>query len=124
MRVLPLLWLWMISGCATEQQNQALERPNMEQQKVIDEVDTAVQQAIKRQDYRLYLTQGRRPVLPGLEQTSIESIKGVCGTKYLSESGDVIRGEDAKRDRIARYNFAKAYNLRMFKHCKKMHSGD
>ncbi|KZN58544.1 hypothetical protein [Pseudoalteromonas luteoviolacea] len=120
MRVLLLLCVWFVGGCAAEQQRQELESTDSAQQKMSNDVDEAIKRAVERQDYRLYLTQGRRPVLPGLEQVSVESIKGSCGTKYLSETGDVIRGEDAKQDRIARYNFAKAYNLQMYALCKKL----
>ncbi|KZN69869.1 hypothetical protein [Pseudoalteromonas luteoviolacea] len=118
MRVLLLLWVWFVGGCIAEQQK--MDSTDTVQEEMNNDVDEAINRAVKQQDYRLYLTQGRRPVLPGLEQTSVEMIKGHCGTKYLPETGDVIRGEDAKRERISRYNFAKAYNVKMYELCKKL----
>ncbi|AOT11056.1 hypothetical protein [Pseudoalteromonas luteoviolacea] len=81
-------------------------------------VSQAVASALRDKDYRLFATTGRRPVFPGLEKLAFSMLKAKCGVKYLSGSGDVLKSEQDKQQRLERYEYAKAYNIEMYAKCK------
>ncbi|MDK1288356.1 hypothetical protein [Pseudoalteromonas umbrosa] len=87
--------------------------------KVQKDVSDAIEHAVEKNDFRLYATTGRRPVFPGLEQLDFEELKSLCGLKYLPSSGDVIKSEQAKQQRLKQYEFAKSYNLKIYARCRK-----
>ncbi|TQF67916.1 hypothetical protein [Pseudoalteromonas luteoviolacea] len=113
-----LACLGLMIGCAHEQP-QGSKQSNMNKRSDDLNVDVAIEKALENKDYRLLLTQGRRPVSPGLEHIPIEELKDRCGTKFLTGMGDVIKSTAEKKARVAKYNFAKAYNLKMYAICQK-----
>jgi len=78
---------------------------------------TALAQAKKNNDSRLYATKGRRVVIVGIDQEHFEQAKKLCGIKFLAESGDVLKSEQDKVARRANFQFAQAYNQIIIREC-------
>jgi len=73
--------------------------------------------AKKNNDTRLFATKGRRVVIVGIDPEKFEQVKKMCGIKFLSNSGDVIKNEQDKAARLANYRFAQAYNKQIVGGC-------
>ncbi|TMO90488.1 hypothetical protein, partial [Pseudoalteromonas ruthenica] len=73
--------------------------------------------AMDKQDFRLYYTTGRRPVVPGFEQFEFKALEARCGVKAMPGSGDTLRSEADKAARAEAYQYARAYNLKIYDAC-------
>ncbi|MCF6439224.1 hypothetical protein L1077_07270 [Pseudoalteromonas luteoviolacea] len=111
-----MLSAWLLAGCADgygEHQNESTTDMTLQK-----DVSDAIARAVEDKDFRLYATTGRRPVFPGLEQFDFDELKVSCGLKYLPSTGDVIKSEQDKLQRLKQYEFAKRYNLKIYARCK------
>ncbi|MCF2857607.1 hypothetical protein L1286_09005 [Pseudoalteromonas sp. SMS1] len=115
-----LACLWGVVGCTGQSLSQGPEQTSTVTKSDVLNIDVEVEKALENRDYRLFLTQGRRPVSPGLEHIPIEKLKAHCGTKFLAGTGDVLKSAEEKKARVEKYNFAKAYNRKMYALCQKM----
>lgn len=82
------------------------------------QVSLAIEKSITQGDFRLYNTQGRRIVVPGFETFSLSKLQQMCGIKPLAGTGDVLKSEEERLKRKAKYQFAKSYNQKIYKLCK------
>lgn len=77
----------------------------------------ALSEAMDKQDFRLYYTTGRRPMVPGFEQYEFKALEARCGVKVMPGTGDTLRSEADKAARTQAYQYAKAYNLKIYDAC-------
>lgn len=100
-------------GCLSDDGNK--------EQLISEEITNSVSQEIIKaealSDYRLYVTMGRRSVIPGFPNKNFASLKSNCGVKLLSGSGDVLKSREQQKKRMLKYQFAVEYNLRMYDIC-------
>jgi hypothetical protein len=80
-------------------------------------LDQAVSQALAMEDFRLYYTTGRRPVVPGFEQLAFKELEAQCGVKAMPGTGDTLRSEADKKARSEAYRYAREFNIKMYEAC-------
>ena len=85
---------------------------------VSTEVEKKVASAAQKGDLRLIAFSGRRTVVPGYENEDIVSLKKTCGLVFERNSGDVVKSDKDIDDRNKLYDFAVAYNTKIYKLCK------
>lgn len=104
--------LLLLTACQQEAPiNEAAERQSTRVQQQLVE-------AMAAGDYRLWISGGRRPVMPGIDPGEFDAIKQRCGTKLLADTGDV-RGDDAQYQRRQQaIEFAKDYNQQILRLCR------
>ncbi|WP_046004614.1 hypothetical protein [Pseudoalteromonas rubra] len=84
---------------------------------VDDKLQQALTEAMDKQDFRLFYTTGRRPVVPGFEQFAFKDLEARCGVKVMPGTGDTLRSEADKAARSEAYQYAKSYNLKIYDAC-------
>lgn len=77
----------------------------------------ALAQAKKDKDTRLFATKGRSVVIVGIAPENFVQAKQLCGIKFLSGSGDVLKNAQDKATRRANYQFALRYNQQIMSGC-------
>ena len=85
------------------------------------EVDTELEQALMKNDFRLYATAGRRVVFPGIANQDIGFVIETCGRKFIAHTGDTLTSDQSDQQRLLRNHqiaYAQAYNQHMIKHCR------
>ncbi|QTL37596.1 hypothetical protein [Pseudoalteromonas viridis] len=82
-----------------------------------DALAQALAEAMDKQDFRLFYTTGRRPVVPGFEQLTFKDLEARCGVKAMPGTGDTLRSGTDKAARSEAYQYAKNYNLKMYDAC-------
>lgn len=112
-----LLFSLVACGQSTVQQTPSKPEPRDNN---INKVRTAVEQALKKRDYRFYATSGRALAFPGLNQDSDARLIAQCGHKFTPNTGDVLKSEADKHHRKNQVAFAKAYNQLMLEHCRSL----
>ncbi|WP_125717218.1 hypothetical protein [Pseudoalteromonas rubra] len=90
---------------------------NKQEANADDALAQALTEAIDKQDFRLFYTTGRRPVVPGFEQLTFKDLEARCGVKAMPGTGDTLRSEADKAARTEAYQYAKNYNLKMYDAC-------
>ncbi|WP_085300484.1 hypothetical protein [Cognaticolwellia mytili] len=108
--------LLQISGCTYQPKN---EKTGMESaiKALKSDVSFAVEQAAKKNDFRLLHSKGRRIVVPGLEQLDISLLKSQCGLKPMLNSSDVVKTTEQRQKQKAAYAYAKQYNQAVYQRC-------
>ncbi len=111
-------------GCSHGQEQDAQQSllPSIDEQhetKSANKVDQAIELAIANQDFRLYVTSGRRVTFPGINNDELDHVKDRCGVKYLSNTGDVITSEQQRAERKSTIDFMARYNKKMLLLCDK-----
>lgn len=104
-----------LAGCASTAQ----PVHTSERQVTLADVNLQLARAIQVEDFRLMAFASRRLVFVGLEQENTQRLKILCGVKYIDGSSDILKNGTSKQKRYAYYEFAKAYNEVMVKHCLK-----
>ena len=90
--------------------NQAIDGP--------DKLAVALAEARDAGDYRLWITGGRRQVMPGIDPALFAEAKALCGIKLIEGSGDVMGDKAQRQQRQAAIAFASDYNARMLILCR------
>jgi hypothetical protein len=85
--------------------------------KEFSRIEIALNGAVSQQDYRLYGIAGRRIVLPGFEAENFSEIKGRCGVRILSGTGDVLKNNKDRDERRKNYQFALKMNRKLYALC-------
>lgn len=80
-------------------------------------VADAIELALKKADFRLLHSQGRRIVVPGLESYELEILESQCGLKAITKSSDVLKTPEQRQQQKQQYAFAKRYNQAMYQQC-------
>ncbi|TMP35031.1 hypothetical protein [Pseudoalteromonas rubra] len=106
--VLALIAISITTGC----QGMSKQPSNAD-----SKLEQAVSQALAVDDFRLYYTTGRRPVVPGFEQLAFKELKARCGVKAMPGTGDTLRSEADKKARSEAYHYARAFNIKMYEAC-------
>jgi len=88
---------------------------NIPQQKLVD----AVQEAIAKSDYRLYATTGRSTTFPGINSVYFKEVSTLCGKKFMSGTGDVIRSPEQRVERKKLLDYMGTFNQQMIIICRK-----
>ncbi len=88
---------------------------NIPQQKLVD----AVKNAIAKGDYRLYATTGRSTTFPGINAIYFKEVSTLCGKKFMSGTGDVIRSPEQRVERKKRLDYMGTFNQQMIIICRK-----
>lgn len=95
--------------------------PAPEADQAPDRVAEAIAKARNAGDYRLWITGGRRQVMPGVDQAIFDEARKLCGIKVLDGSGDVMGDQAQRQRRREAIDFASDYNARMLAHCRDHH---
>jgi len=79
--------------------------------------------AIKRQDYRLWVYRGRGVVVPGVDvnkpDQSLVKLEQLCGLRYLDGVGDTVFSVKHMNLLSKVYDYAEDYNRHVVEHCLK-----
>lgn len=86
-------------------------------QKEVSRAEKVLDDAVAKQDYRLYGLTGRRIVLPGFESKDFKQIKQQCGVKLMSGTGDTLKNNKDRENRRANYKFALEVNKTLYALC-------
>ena len=86
-----------------------------------ERVAEALAKARDAGDYRLWITGGRRQVMPGVDPALFDEARALCGIKVLDGSGDVMGDQAQRQRRREAIDFASDYNARMLAHCRDHH---
>ena len=81
-------------------------------------VSDAVQTAKKNKDYRFLATSGRSTTVPGVDLNSFQTLIELCGIKYSSAAGDVIRSPEQRLARKEHVDFMRQYNEKILVICR------
>ncbi len=92
---------------------------NITKNKELSQIEIVLNDAVSKQDYRLYGIAGRRIVLPGFEVENFSEIKLRCGVRLLSGTGDVLKNNNDRDERRKNYQFALKINSKLYALCMK-----
>ncbi|MBU2924073.1 hypothetical protein Q4506_04035 [Colwellia sp. 4_MG-2023] len=87
-----------------------------------EKLNQALALAIENKDYRLQTTSTRSINIPGVHPKDYQAMIALCGKKYNSNTGDVIRSEEERLARKKELNFMRQYNERMITICQEKSS--
>lgn len=79
----------------------------------------AIALAKQNKDYRLLVTSGRSMSVPGVNSSDYEALLALCGKKYNSATGDVIKSQEQRQERKKLIEFMRQYNEQMVDICQK-----
>jgi len=83
-----------------------------------EKVHKAIVLAVQQKDYRLLVTSGRSPNIPGIKGINFQTVTSLCGTKYSAATGDVLTSEQQREKRKKLVNFMRQYNQKMLIICQ------
>jgi len=113
MRNILLLMPLLLAACS----NLSPAMPEDDESALALKIENEIAQAKMDKDFRLYAFSGRRVTIPGLSREEADRAKTRCGTKFMPDSGDVIRTEQQRLERRAKFDFASGYNRQMYRLC-------
>lgn len=114
MRVIYLLILCGILQACSNASSPQDEQANSAQTELI----AAIEQAKLHKDFRLLATQGRRMAIPGIEPQQAASYIKRCGIKLMKQTGDVLKTQQQKQQRLEQLEFASQYNQQVLSLCQ------
>jgi len=79
----------------------------------------AIAIAKQNKDYRLLVTSGRSMSIPGVNGSDYQTLLELCGKKYNSATGDVIKSQAQRLERKKQIEFMRQYNEQMVAICQK-----
>lgn len=79
----------------------------------------AIALAKQNKDYRLLVTSGRSMSIPGVNASDYQTLLALCGKKYNSATGDVIKSQAQRLERKKQIEFMRQYNEQMVAICQK-----
>lgn len=79
----------------------------------------AIALAKQNKDYRLLVTSGRSMSIPGVNASDYQTLLALCGKKYNSATGDVIKSQAQRLERKKQIAFMRQYNEQMVAICQK-----
>jgi hypothetical protein len=111
-KLMPALTLLVAACSSNNPANDPDSNPTLDTR-----ISTEVALAITKHDYRLIAFTGRRITIPGLSPENMKSAQNICGTKFMADTGDVIRSEQERMARKYKYEFAAGYNRQIYRLC-------
>ena len=78
----------------------------------------SVEEALKSNDLRLWMTSSRAPSAPGIDPAKANALIARCGKKYLPNSGDVLTSDTQLSKRQSLIEYATQYNQKVAEHCQ------
>jgi hypothetical protein len=82
-----------------------------------DSLEADLNTALAQGDYRLLMISGRRPTMPGVDSGDLERLTALCGTRFLSGTGDHLKNLEQAAERKRQRDYAFRYNQKMSQHC-------
>ncbi len=107
--VLCSIFFSLIYGCSQTKVQAVLEEDN-----VTDEL----RKALFKSDIRLLVTSSRRVYAPGIASSEQSGLLTTCGSKYVPDTGDVVKNKQEHDKRKHKILFMTNYNKKMAIHCK------
>jgi hypothetical protein len=83
-----------------------------------EKVRQAIMLAKQNKDYRLLVTSGRSPSVPGVDVSNFQILIELCGKKYNPAAGDVITSQEQRVTRKKQVAFMRQYNEQMLVVCQ------
>ncbi len=119
-----ILFVLLSIGCTTISTNDDIEsnnakpKENLLEKTELENLSNAIALASKNKDYRLLITSGRSMSIPGVKSSDYQAMIALCGKKYNSVVGDVIRSEEQRLARKKEVNYMRQYNEQMLVICQ------